>query len=115
MGRLIGVPYFLSPQAHDNENADAANLRKAKKEALEMGDDEPSSDNSLVHRTHINASLQMQKQFEGHIIQRTTQNVDWRGKNLLDLPPIKRIKAVVKLTECEMSIINKLAESAKEK
>jgi len=115
MGRLIGVPYFLSPQARDDEKEDAAKLRKAKKEALEMGNDEPPSDNSLVRRTHVNASLRMQKQFEGHIIRRTTQSVDWRGKNLLDLPPIKRIKAVVNLTEREMSIINKLAESAKEK
>lgn len=115
MGRLIGIPYFLSRQAHDDEKADAAKLRKAKKEASEMDDDEFPSHNNDIRRIHVNASLRMQKQFGGQIIRRTTQSVDWEGRNLLDLPPIKRIKAVVQLTEREMSIINKLAESAKEK
>jgi len=91
MGRLIGVPYFLSPQAHDDEKVDAAKLRKAKKEALES--------------TQVNPSLQ---------IQRTTQSDNWQGKNLLELSPIKRIKAIIN-TGCEMSIINKLEKSAKEK
>lgn len=115
MGRLIGIPYFLSPEAHDDEKADAAALRKAKKEVSEMDDDESPSENSLIRRIHINASLRMQKQFQGRIVRRTTQSVDWRGKNLLDLPPIIRIKAIVKLTDREMKIINKLAEAAKEK
>jgi hypothetical protein len=117
MGRLIGIPYFLSPQAHDDEKADAAALRKAKKEVseMEMDDDNFPSENSVVRCIHVNASLRMQKQFEGRIIRRTTQSIDWQRKNLLDLPPINRIKAVVKLTDREMKIINMLAESAKEK
>jgi len=84
---------------------DAAKLRKAKKEALEMDDVKPPSDNSLVHRTQVNPSLQ---------IQRTTQSDNWQGKNLLELSPINRIMAIIN-TGCEMSIVNKLEKSAKEK
>jgi hypothetical protein len=115
MGRLLGIPYFLSAQAHDDEKADAAALRKAKKEVLEMDDDHFPSENNHVRRIHVNAALRMQREFEGRIIRRTTQSIDWRGNNLLDLPPINRIKAVVKLSDREMKVINTLAESAKEK
>ena len=65
MGRLIGIPYFLLPQAHDNKKANATTLRKVKKEVLEIDDNYFPSKNNLVCCIHINASLRMQKQFEG--------------------------------------------------
>ena len=65
MGRLIGIPYFLLPQAHDNKKANATTLRKVKKEVSEMDDNYFPSKNNLVCCIHINASLRMQKQFEG--------------------------------------------------
>jgi len=78
MGRLIGIPYFLSSEAHGNEKAEAAVLRKAKREVSGMQMDKDfTSKNPVICRIHINASLRMQRQFEGYIIWRTTQSIDW--------------------------------------
>jgi len=116
MGRLIGVPYFFSAEAFDDDKADTAALRKAKKEASEeMDEDDIVANSPRVRRVQIESSLRMQAHFEGRIIRRTTESVDWQGNRLLNLPPITRIKAVVKLTDREMVIINDLAAHAKEK
>jgi hypothetical protein len=116
MGRLVGIPHFLSENAYEEEKRDVANVRRAKKEQAE--DFDPLQDdyeNDSVKGQQILAATRMQSQFENRILRRTIDSKDWQGKLLLNLPPCKSIYAVLTLTEREMSIILELGEAAKER
>ena len=86
------------------QKEDMATFRKAKK----LDDDGES-----LKAAEVAAVRRMQKQFSGHILRRTTDSVDWRGENLLQLPPHKEIVGVLELTERETEIIQKRAEDAR--
>lgn len=114
MGRLTGIEHFMSAGAHLEEKEDATKVRRVKRERVEGFGDE-SAEADLVRQEQIAASLRMQKQFEGRIIRRTINCPDNLGKPLLVLPKLVRVDCVVKLTPQEMTLINELAELAKER
>jgi len=104
MGRLLGVPTFLTQSSWNEEKEDASAIRKAKK-----ADDDGQS----LRMVQIPAVRRMQKQFTGHILRRTTDSRNWRDQTLLNLPPHKTIMGVLRLTSRETNIISERAEEAK--
>lgn len=104
MGRLIGIPHFLSEASVEEEKEDAAAIRRAKKM-----DDEGES----LKIVQIEAVRRMQKHFLGSILRRTADSRNWLGSGILDVPPHKTILGILTLTDREMSIINERAEAAK--
>lgn len=104
MGRLLGIPHFLSEDSYQEEKDDLANMRKARK----LDDDGFS-----MRKIQVEAARRMQRQFRGFILRRTTDSRNWLGKTLLDLPPHKDIIGVITLTERERRIMNARAEDAK--
>lgn len=111
MGRLVGLPYFLSEDAYDEEKTDASNIRKAKGGDFEDGafETDPSKDVQML------ISQRMQHQFDGCIIRRTLNSLNWKGEPLIVLPPYDEIMLVVKLMDWEMEIITELADRIKER
>lgn len=104
MGRLIGVPYFLTEASVVEETEDKAAVRRAKK----MDDDGRS-----LRITQIESVRRMQSHFIGSILRRTTDSLTWDGRTLLDLQAHVDVVGVLTLTQREMNIINDRAEAAK--
>lgn len=104
IGRLIGVPHFLTETACDEEKEDSALFRRAKK----MDDDGRS-----LLSAQVDSVRRMQKQFLGSILRRTTDSINWCGQTLLNLPPHEDIVGILNLTKRETDIINERAEAAK--
>ncbi|PPQ80636.1 hypothetical protein CVT26_007424, partial [Gymnopilus dilepis] len=124
MGRLCGIKYFLSEEAHIQERIDAKNLRRARKDLAEMQLDlegindveeipTQAQDNPLK-LCQIAISRRHQNMFEGRIIRRTIQSRDWRGQTVLNLPECETILGVVELTEREKKIITVLSDNVKD-
>lgn len=111
MGRLVGLPYFLSEDAYDEEKTDARNIRKAKGGDFEDGafETDPSKEVQMF------ISQRMQYQFDGSILRRTLNSLKWNGEPLIVLPPYDEIMLVVKLMDWEMEIITELADRIKER
>ncbi|KAF8869930.1 SNF2 family N-terminal domain-containing protein [Infundibulicybe gibba] len=104
MGRLCGVPHFLTQESVDEEKEDAAAGRRAKK----LDDDGLS-----LRRIQIEAVRRMQMQFCGSILRRTVDSKTPTGQKLVDLPPHKDIIGILRLTQRETEIVAERAEAAK--
>ena len=104
MGRLIGIPYFLTEESVDQELEDKATIRRAKA----MDDDGLS-----LKIAQVELVRRMQTHFVGSILRRTHESVTWDGKSLLNLPPCLDIIGVLALTPRETNILNERAEAAK--
>jgi hypothetical protein len=110
MGRLVGLPYFLSEEAFVEEKADSSNIRRAKTEA---GCDVLEGDPTIGCQMVI--AQRMQRQFEGRILRRTIDSKNWKGERIIQIPPYEEMMVIVKLTTREMEIITELADSVKER
>jgi TATA-binding protein-associated factor len=104
MGRLTGIPYFLTEASHTEEKDDETAIRKAKK----LDDD---GETALAEQ--LAAVKRRQTQMEGRFLRRSTDSLDYNGSVLVPLPPYKEILGVVKLTERETDIIQERAAAAK--
>ncbi|KAF9061747.1 hypothetical protein BDP27DRAFT_1452086 [Rhodocollybia butyracea] len=104
MGRLLGIPHFLSDESADEIRTDGSELRKAKK----IDDDGLS-----VQKAQIIAVRRIQKQFFGHVLRRTANSLNWEKKTLLTIPPYKDIIGVLSLTDRETEILTQRADDAK--
>jgi hypothetical protein len=108
MGRLVGIPYFSSQNALADQQADAAELRRAKAEKQELGTGEQEDPYRLCQ---VEASHRMQQQFMGRVIRRTVTSRDIHGKPLINLPPLDIVYGVVNLTDRETAIIDMQTEA----
>ncbi|KXN81812.1 Chromatin-remodeling complex ATPase chain isw-1 [Leucoagaricus sp. SymC.cos] len=104
MGRLVGIPHFLSEVAWVEEKNDASRLRKAKK---------LDDDGDAVQAENLQVVRRLQNHCIGHFLRRTTGSVDWQGRVLIPLPEYKEIIGVINLTERETKIIEQRSQSAK--
>jgi hypothetical protein len=111
MGRLVGLRHFLSEDALAEEKADASKIRRAKGGDAEDG---PLEDDSPISY-QIVVAQRMQRQFEGRVIRRTIDSVDWKKEPLISLPPYKEVMIIVTPTPREMEIIEELADRVKER
>lgn len=110
MGRLLGLPFFLSEEALTEEKADASDIRRAKAESGgDLLEGDPTTECQMV------IAQRMQRQFEGRILRRTIDSTDWKGERIIQIPPYEEIMVIVKLTAREMEIITELADSVQER
>ncbi|CAA7271229.1 unnamed protein product [Cyclocybe aegerita] len=115
MARLAGIGHFFNKAAQIEERNDLADFRRAKKEAGEDYDPLNDSDEDPVRRAHVAAAQRMQAQFEGRVLRRTADSLDWQGRTLLNLPPYHTHFVMLDLTPRELDCIEELADEAKEK
>lgn len=116
MGRLVGIPYFSSNEAYDEEKEDQAEVRRAKKAVIEEADpmdDSPEKDQ--LRLIQVSIAMRMARKFGDRILRRTVDSKDSAGKSILHLPPFKTVLGVLRLTDRETSIILRIADDAKEK
>jgi len=113
MGRLLGIPHFLSEQAYQEEKDDAALLRQLRR----VGDEETDAmvPNNRLRDCQIEIAQRMQNQFANRILRRTANSLDWKGDKLINLPRYYDIPIIVKLTPREMEIITELADNVKDR
>ncbi|EAU80360.1 hypothetical protein CC1G_12776 [Coprinopsis cinerea okayama7 len=108
MGRMVGIPHFFQREAYEEERADANALRRAKLERTEDFDEEDGDD--PVRSLQIVISARLQAKFQGLLIKRAPDSLDFEGKPLIALPPLRVIHGLVKLTERERELIEEVTE-----
>ncbi|TFK16514.1 hypothetical protein FA15DRAFT_742895 [Coprinopsis marcescibilis] len=104
MGRIMGIPYFLSNQAHRDQMADLATVRRAKLER----DEECEEDDDPLKEVQAAICLRLREKFEGRIIRRTSSTLSPDNKPLIDLPELHIIRGAIKLTDREYEVLEKL-------
>ncbi|TFK60185.1 hypothetical protein BDN72DRAFT_779739 [Pluteus cervinus] len=102
MGRLVGIPHFLSELALTEEKADANKIRSVKGNGQD--DDKP------VRDCLEEISARMNNQFGNHIIRRGASSKDWEGKPLISLPPCRSIQVNLQLSQWESDIMEQLED-----
>lgn len=129
MGRLVGIPYFFTDEAHEEEKHDSYLLRRVKgdkekggwkhvEESSEASSEESSSESEgedPYKALQVKIALRIQGQFQGRVIRRHKQSLDWEGKVILPLPGYIEKTLLLKLADHEMEIIQELADQVKEK
>ena len=111
MGRMVGIPHFLSAAAVADEKADNNELRKAR---LEDGGVDEGDEESALSILRISISQRMQEQFGDFIIQRTAASQGIDGGPLIDLPKLTRIECYMSLTERELDDLDRCTGSLDE-
>jgi len=126
MGRLCGIPYFLSEESYAQEKIDTANLRKAKKELndiraqieeskhqgsskLDLNLENETGEDNPLKRCQISIAREHHKLFGSQIIRRTTNSVDFAQQLILPLPLCNNILGLVLLTKRESDLITELS------
>ncbi|KXN81008.1 Nuclear protein STH1/NPS1 [Leucoagaricus sp. SymC.cos] len=108
LSRLVGIPYFSTEEAYDEERADTSRICKAKKEDKAEG----NQDGEKARAEELQIVRRLQKPVHGHFLHRTTKTISSDGAPLLNLPPCTDIVGLLTLTEREMDIIRERAEAA---
>ncbi|PPQ93015.1 hypothetical protein CVT25_006099 [Psilocybe cyanescens] len=110
MGRIVGIPYFLSQEATENEKSDLKELRQLKRC---MDDETKEMESEAMMDFTKRTGQKMQMLFKDRILRRTTSSKDWRNQPLIDLPPYIDTPVILKVTEREMDIIREKADKMK--
>ena len=119
MGRLIGIPFFFTEKALEEEKNDAANMRKAKMQRKEEGlhgneDGEIEDEDDPIQICSREAARRIQTQFQNRFIRRSGSSLGPDGKPLLRLPKCKSISLDVKLSDREMVIMDAMAANMRD-
>jgi hypothetical protein len=115
MGRMVGIPHFLTAKAIEEEKMDQAELRKLKallnedRDPLNFDEIEDNEDDP-VRETQVAIAQRMQGQFEQRILRRTINSKNWEGNPLIVLPPCIEHIVVLRLQPFEQKIHEQLAE-----
>jgi hypothetical protein len=102
LGRILGIPAFITRDAVELEKEGLRDILNNKKRKDQDGIQ--LAQNKLVN--------QLRRLFDGQVLRRMATSVNWKGEELLPLPPYEHITGIVKLRKKEMKLIkNKLAEA----
>lgn len=117
MGRLTGIPFFLTSAAYEEEKEDTRTLRRAREGKSLSADDDAVEENvqGRVKVLQVAIAQRMHRQSEGQILRRTAESLDWEGNTLVPLPPCETIHAYLDLTPRELKIITANGQSLKER
>ncbi|KAG6903748.1 hypothetical protein DXG01_015172, partial [Tephrocybe rancida] len=74
MARLVNIPGFLTKEACDEERLDYNATRKSGEDGLD-----PLTLEAIARK--------LQGRFEGRLLRRTGDSLDWEGKKLIHIPP----------------------------
>ena len=109
MGRLVHVPFFLTERSIDEEKQDMASIRRTRSSLPSGYDPLNDDDDDPIKMCYTTIARRMQDQFQGRILRRTVNSVDWEGKPLIKLEPYKTIMVKLTLEDREMEILDHLA------
>lgn len=116
MGRLVGIRHFLTQAALNEERADITELRRAK---ASLGEDydpleilEDSEDPIGEAQTAI--ARRLQEQFEGRVLRRTIDSLNWKGRPLLNLPKLHDHTVLLTLQPFEREIHAQIGQKLRE-
>jgi len=116
MGRLVGIPHFLTAKAIEEERLDQGELRKSKVSLDE--DDNPldidQNEDNPFRQTQAAIARRIQGQFEQRILRRTVNSKNWEGEALISLPKCHEHITVLHLQQFELDIHQKLAAKLRE-
>ena len=116
MGRLIGLSFFFTHEAWNEEKEDARELRGARRELLDsldpQQDDDPECD--IIKLKQVEIARRMNKQSTGHVICRARDSLDYMGIPLIPLPPLTTEYVYLDLTTRELGIITEHGSSLRE-
>ena len=117
LGRLTGIPYFFTFEAWNEEKEDSRELRAARQALSDSQDplDDHSLEQDFLKLKQIEIARRMQEKYEGHVIRRTRDSLDWQGTPLIPLPPLRTEYVYLDLTERELQIITDHGKSLREK
>jgi len=112
MGRLVGIDFFFSQKAFDEEKADMKDLRRVKATSGEDCDprDVEEDDDGSIQETQAVIALRIQGQFDQRVLRRTKDSKNWLGENLIVLPQLHKYTVLLRLQAFELEIHSKLAE-----
>jgi TATA-binding protein-associated factor len=116
MARLVGIEYFFTQSAFDEEKADAADIRRAK---ASLGEDYnpldlQQKDEDPIRQVQAQAAHRIQTQFERRVLRRTTESKSWEGQSLIKLPKLHEHIALLTLQPFEREIHSHLAEKMRD-
>ncbi|KDR69536.1 hypothetical protein GALMADRAFT_77269, partial [Galerina marginata CBS 339.88] len=109
IARLVGVPYFLTEKALEEERTDMARVRRARATLPPDYDPLNDDDDDPIKSIGTTIAQRMQVQFDDRMIRRTRDSLDWEGKNLLKLKPYETIMMKLTLEDRELEILDRLA------
>lgn len=115
MGRLTGIHHFLSEEAYEEEKEDLRSLRRARSELPKDYNPLEENDQDPIKLCQVIIAQRMQRQFEGHILRRTTESKNWMGEALVPLPPCDTVYANLDLTPRELRVITLNGQALKER
>jgi hypothetical protein len=104
MGRLVGSPFFSTPDCVALEKLNAQKERQARKE---------SEDPDRIRAVRVQLTRSMQGKMGGRILRRGATSKDNNGTSLIELPEHQRHMALLNLSPRESKALNKIAESVK--
>ena len=110
MGRLVGIEFFYSQQAWDEEKVDMKELRRAR---AASGEDPPDVEENIddpIRETQAAIALRIQGKFEQRLLRRSAESKNWLGENLIVLPKLHEHTVLLRLQPFEQKIHSKLAE-----
>jgi hypothetical protein len=112
MGRMVGIDFFSSQKAFDEEKADMKELRRAKAALGEDHDplDVEEADDDPIRETQAAIALRIQGQFEQRVLRRSKDSKNWLGESLIKLPKLHEHTVLLRLQESEREIHSKLSE-----
>ncbi|KAF9470773.1 hypothetical protein BDN70DRAFT_939435 [Pholiota conissans] len=114
MGRLTGLECFSNTAAYHEEKEDLRELRRARKEMQDLGDTADDNEQDFVKLCQIKIAQRMQHQSAGHIIRRTTASLNYKGEELVPLPPCETVYVYLDLTKRELKIITAIGQNLEE-
>jgi hypothetical protein len=114
MGRLVGIEFFFSQEAFDEEKADTAALRRAKTALGDEYDPLEQTDDDPIQKLQSLSALRMQGQFEQRILRRSIESKNWLGEQLISLPALHEHTVLLTLQPFEREIHSQLSEKLRE-
>ena len=110
MGRMVGIKFFFSQNALDEEKADIAEIRRAKAEDCDPLDVE-ENDGDPIQETQAAIALRIQGQFGQRVLRRTIESKTWMGEKLVSLPKLHEHTVILSLQQFELEIHSEITET----
>ncbi|KAF8881145.1 P-loop containing nucleoside triphosphate hydrolase protein [Gymnopilus junonius] len=114
MGRLVGIPYFMTDQAQKMDKDDIAEIRRVRKDLDSDYDPLNNDPNDPVKKVYAKIARGKQVHFLDHILRRTVDSLDYEGQHLIKIPPYRTIMVTLQLEEREVEILEQLDSRVKE-
>jgi hypothetical protein len=116
MGRMVGIQFFFSQKAFDEEKADMAEIRRVK---AALGEDYDSAnfeedDADPIRESQAAIALRIQGQFDQRVLRRTRESKNWREEKLIVLPKLHEHTVLLTLEEFEREIHQEIADKMRD-